>query len=263
MKALFNLAAVFATLLFCGCASVRTMHVDAIASPNASCGKACAIIPANPNVSPNDLRFKEMADVVTKTLEMRGFSIVDDTSRADVILAVDASLGLPRNVEITCIDTLPPEPGFCGAGRIEVRGRDGGIHYVNAAMWYPSRPWPYYGCVDVYSAMIYEKRLALSAYLNNCDKVEELPQLWSTVVSVYDSSPDIRSYVPVLALVAARYAGRDTKGKVDVRVSDDDPDLSRIAPRFHFGYRSEETVPDNDSGDGAGKGGKYLIDNKR
>ena len=262
MKALFSLAAILATLFACGCASVRTMHVDAIASPNAACGKACAIVPGNPNVKPGDLRFREMAGIVAKALEIRGFTTVDDTTKADVILTVDASLGLPRNITVTHIDPLVPEPGFCG--RLAVRGRNGRIRYVDEPMWYPSRPWPDYGGVCVYNAMYYEKRMVIAAYLNNGDNVDELPQLWSTMVSVYDSSPDIRSYVPVLAVVAARYAGRDTKGKLDVQFSDDDPDLLKLAPHFHFGYRSEDTMsaePEKGAGKSTGPDRKYLIDN--
>jgi len=263
MKTLFNLAAIFATFAVCGCASVKTIQVDAIASPNAVCGKACAVVPANPKVSPNDLWFKETASVVAKALEMRGFSFVDDSAKADVILAVDSSLGSPENVAVERSDPPLPDPGFYGACRVPVRGRDGRICYVRAAMWYPSYPWPEPAREAVYHFAFYEKRLILTAYLNNGDKTSELPQLWSVVAVAHDESSDIRAYIPALAFAAARYAGKDTKGRVAVDIFGDDPDLCKIAPHASAESKSAEASNEKGAGKSVGVDGKYLIDDKR
>jgi len=253
-------AAIFAMLAVCGCASVKTMHVDAIASPNAACGKACAIVPANPKISTNDLRFKETSDIVAKALGARGFSFVADSSKADVVLAVDASLGTPENVAVARVDSPFPDPGFYGACRVPVRGRDGGVCYVRAAMWYPAYPWPERGDVTIYRDTIYEKRLALTAYLNNGDKAGDLPQLWSVLVTSRDNSGDLRAYLPAMALAASRFAGGDTKGRTVVDIFDDDPELAGHSPASSD---SEPAFSGKGDGKTVGGNGKYLIDETR
>jgi hypothetical protein len=252
MKTFFNLAVVFAILAASGCVSVKTIRVDAIASPESVESKTCAVVPANPQISPDDLRFREMTGVIERAFATRGYTFVDDSSKADVILAIDASLGAPENVAVASVDHMY-DPDFCGVGRVPVRGRNGRMCFVRASVWYPS-PGPYYADETVYRETFYEKRLIVTAYRNTGEKAEELQQIWSVAVVAHDSSSDIRSYMPSLALAAARHAGNDTKGQIVVGISADDPELLKIAP----------PVPADESAGkkGSGKSDKFLIDEK-
>jgi hypothetical protein len=232
MKTLFRMCFVIVALFACGCASVRTEKVDAIASQRPVVARAFVIVPADPKLSPGDLRFQEAANITALALEAHGYTHVEDAARADVIVALDATMGPAETVYDTRSgEEFPDVGGFYCIARVPVRGHGGNVFFVRSAIWNPPLfPHAYGYETHTFSKTIFEKRLTLTACANGSSNAQELSQLWSVVVVERDESGDLRSCLPSMAVVAARYAEHDTKGQVTVRLRGDDAELVRIAP---------------------------------
>jgi len=236
MKKLTHLFLLLATVLLCSCTTVRTLQVDAISSSQALQGRTYYLVPANPDISPQDLRFMEAARFVQNALSERGYVRVDAGNGADLVLALDAAIGDPENVTRTHMQPLyAEEGGFYHIARVRVKDKSGRISYVRTTIWSP----PYsrmVGTVDSsYTETIYDKRLALTAFANGDAPTEDLPQLWSVVVIARDSSGDLRSALPMMAVAVARYVETDTAGQVSVRLKADSPEVLRVSGRTQAG----------------------------
>jgi hypothetical protein len=229
MKTLCHLLLVVAALCACGCVSVRTLKVDAISSAKPVAARTFVVVPADPKLSPEDLRFQEAAHIVTLALDAHGYTPVQDAAHADVIIAMDALIGPPQSVTQTRFDPVfIDDGGFYCVARVPVRSRSGNICFVRTAVWTP----PMFPPIDmertVYTSILYEKRLSVTAYANASGDVKDLPQLWSVVVVIRDESGDLRACLPTLAVAAARFAESDTKGQRIINVRADDPEVVRI-----------------------------------
>ena len=232
MKTRLSLSLIFAALFACGCVGVRTVRVDAITSQRPIAARSFAIVPANPKLSAGDLRFQEAANIASLALEGHGYTLAADVAHADVIVALDATLGAAESVSVTSVEPeFPDAGGFYYVGRVPVRGRDGRIFYVRSAFWNPPMfPRPFGYEQRTVTSSVYEKRLSLTACANGAGDAQELTQLWSVVVVVRDESGDLRSCLPAMAVVAARYAEHDTKGQIVVRLRGDDAEVVRLSP---------------------------------
>jgi len=232
MKTLSHLFLALAALFLCSCATVTTLRVDAISAPQAQQGRIYCIVPANPDTSPKDLRFIEAARFVENALSERGYTRVEGSAGADVILALDAAIGKPENITRTSPQPVyAEEGGYYRVARVRVTDKNGRASYVRTTVWSP----PYsrlIGTVDSsYTETIYEKRLALTAFANTDAPAEDLPQLWSVVVLARDSGGDLRAVLPAMAVAAARYAESDTGGQVELRLKADEPEVLRVSGR--------------------------------
>jgi hypothetical protein len=230
MKILVRLFFAFAALCACGCVSVRTVKVDAIASVRPVAARAFAVVPADPKLSPEDLRFQEAAHTVALALEAHGYTLAQDATHADVIIAIDASISAPQDVSVTRLEPMFPDAGgfYCMA-RVPVRNRNGSVCFARTAVWTPSMYPRSYGMEQsTFTNTLYEKRLSLTAYANATGDTQDLPQLWSVVVMCRDESGDLRTCLPTLAVAAARYVESDTKGQRVIRLKADDPAVIRV-----------------------------------
>ncbi len=108
-----------------------------------------------------------------------------------------------------------------------VRGKDGRVHYVSTIIWDP----PHYSYAGSYNRTenitVYQKRFAMTAFQAGGD-IENLPQLWSVVVTNVSTSNDLRGYLPMLAAAAAPYIATDTGSQVTVRLTEDDERVQLI-----------------------------------
>lgn len=215
------------TLFSFGCASIKSFKVDAIAANNSISGRTYHMIPANPQVPDNDLRFIEASGIIEKALSSRGYIRKSDSASADLIIALEYSVGQPETVTTSRpAEPIDPDFGFYHMVRVPVRNRMGGLCYVRTMVWSPD--YAYMDRGDVITTTYYEKHLAMTAFTNDGSK--DLPQLWSVVVMERDDSSDIRSLLPMMAVTAVKYAETDTKGQVSSRLDSQDPDVLRISP---------------------------------
>lgn len=213
---------ILAASLLAGCATTHSFRVDAIQNPQAPAARSFVIVPADPEVGPQDLRFMEAAGYAEAALATQGFFRVDDLGQADMVVALDASVGPPMSASRTISEPLYATYGGYHREVIRpVRGKDGRVRYVSTMIWDP----PYHSYAGTYNRTenitVYQKRFAMTAFETGGD-IENLPQLWSVVVTNVSTSNDLRGYLPMLAAAAAPYIGTDTGSQVTVRLTEDD-----------------------------------------
>ena len=231
MKSYFRFSFLAAIFILAGCTTVRTFKVDAIEAHEPVAGRTYVLVPANPKVAENDLRFIESAKIMQDALTARGYTRTSDSASADLIVALDASVGQAENI----VESRP-EPMFAETGgvyvsaRVPVRTRNGSVRYMRTAFWSPY-PAGVVGMRDgVYTATVYEKRLSLTAFAAKDKNADELAQIWSVIVISRDESGDLRSILPMMSVAAAKYVEDDTNGQVIIRLKADDPEVIRVSP---------------------------------
>jgi hypothetical protein len=226
MRAVIGCSFALIALFSFGCAT-KSFKVDAIAVNAPLSGRTYHILPANPQVPDNDLRFMEAAGIMENALAMRGYTRARDSASANLLIALEAFVGQPENVAIPRPDaSVDPDFGFYHMARIPFRSRFGGMCYMRTMVWGPD--YDFADRSDVRMATIYEKRLIVTAFSNNGS--HDLPQVWSVVVIERDESSDLRSLLPMMAVAAVRYAETDTKGQVTSYVKAKDPEVIRVSP---------------------------------
>lgn len=226
MRSIIGCSLALAAVFFTGCATTRSFKVDAISAATPVTARTYHIIPANPQVPDNDLRFIEAAGVVENALSSRGYSRRAESQAADLVIALESSVGQPETVTVSRPSVEAADLGFYHTVRVPVRNRAGRIGYVRTMVWSPN--YAFIESERISTSTLYEKRLALTAFANN--GAEDLPQLWSVVVVERGESSDIRSLMPMMAVTAAKYIESDTKGQVVCRLGTKDPEVLRISP---------------------------------
>lgn len=225
MKTFSRLVVLALFLALVGCATVRSVKVDAIASTAAAPGTAFHIVPASPNHAENDLRFIEASKILARALTDKGFHEAADAAGADLVIALDYTVSEPRSVAVTRTEPVY-DAGFYSYARVPVRMR-GGVAYVRAAYW---NPGPVVCAENTYTATVYDKLLSITAFAAKPGNNGDLPQLWSVIVSSREGNSDIRAALPSLAVAAVRNIGRDTHGQIVVTVKADEPEVVHAAP---------------------------------
>lgn len=226
MKSIIGCSLALAAVFISGCATTRSFKVDAISASTPVESRTYHIVPANPQIPDNDLRFIEAAGVVENALSARGYTRRAESQSADLVIAMESSVGQPETITVSRPSVETADFGFYRSVRVPIRNRNGRISFVRTMVWTPD-----YGYIEtdhVSTTTVYEKRLALTAFANN--GAEDLPQLWSVVVVERDESSDIRSLMPMMAVTAVKYIEKDTKGQVVTRLEMKDPEVLRISP---------------------------------
>ena len=229
-----------ALLLLAGCTTPLRFAVDAINNPSQPMGRSYVILPGDPDVAVNDLRFQEAARYAEAALAGPGFFRVGDPEQADMVITLDAAVGEPQSV--TRSESRPmyiETGGYYRQVTRPVRGRDGQITYVTSTIWSPPRNH-YVGSYEATdTVLVYEKRFSLTAFSNGAGQVERLPQLWSVVVLNRDTNSDMRQYLPLMAAVASDYIDSNTGRQVVVSMKADDPRVQVLRESVSGSPRSE------------------------
>ncbi len=230
MNTTARLYGLIVALLLSACVTSSSFKVDAISAPSLDAGLSCIVVPADPQVKATDLRFMEAARYVQSALSARGFRLVANSSQADMLVTLDASIGRPENVTRTRMTPVYAEDGgYYRVERVLVNDKDGRQSYMRTRVWVPYST-RLIGTVDSpYTETIYDKRLSITAFDNRAaDEGGDLPQLWSVVVLARDTNGDLRSVLPQMAYLAASHAGQDTGGQKDVSLREDEPGLMQV-----------------------------------
>ena len=215
-------------LLFHGCNTTYEMQVDAIKNPGPVDPEADSyvIVPRDPSVDTNDLRYKETVNWVKTALSAKGMYEALDPLEADMVIEIDYGMEPPRQ-EVKVIEepvfatrrepgtyvtrtVRDPETGKVRTVTVYVPGRTSSelVGYQQRAV----------------TTIVNEKYLVLTAKENTLagsgDKAAE--ELWSVTVTNEDSSNDLREYLPIMASAATDYIGEDTEDGKTVRLKSDD-----------------------------------------
>ena len=236
-----------AALLTGGCASTYTFKVDAINNPEVEELYSYKIVSTNPEVSEEDLEFKEAAEYIKTVLSAKGMYEAPDVEHADMIIDLSYGVGEPQVeyrkyyelVYATTTDrySTVATPVIKGKGnkanRVIKANRAKAIR-VNktkrASRVNERNRVELVGLEEkVVPITVYEKHLRLTSRDNTQTDESEAPvQAWSIYVMNKDQSDDIRKYLPLMAAAAIEYVGENTETQQKIKVKEDDEKVSFV-----------------------------------
>lgn len=220
--------ALVAAIFLQACNTTYEMQVDAIKNPQPveAGAESYVLIPRDPTVDPNDLRYKETAEWIKTALSAKGMYEALDPLEADMVIEVDYGMEPPRQevqvVEVPEYRTVrgpgvwttrsirDPETGKIRNVRIYVPGR------ISSELVGYSQ--------QAHTVIINEKYMVLTAKENKLAESGDAPaqELWSVTVKNEDESNDLREYLPIMASAATDYIGEDTEKSTTVKLKSDD-----------------------------------------
>jgi len=197
-----------AALLTGGCASTYTFKVDAINNPEVEGLYSYKIVSTNPEVSEEDLEFKEAAEYIKTALSAKGMYEAPDVEHADMIIDLSYGVGEPQ-VEFKTY-SQPVNGEWIHRGklfRLELVGME----------------------EKVVPITVYEKHIRLTSHDNTQSDESEAPvQAWSIYVKNKDESDDLRKYLPLMAAAAIEYLGENTDSQQEIKVKEGDESVSFV-----------------------------------
>jgi hypothetical protein len=210
-----------------GCSSVakHTVEVEAEARPKAEGSISYQLISTNPAIEKDTLRHKEAVRMVKTTLAARGMYESPDPAQADMVVDIDYGVS-PRLVRQETVRQPivrrvqgPSIPTTVVAGE----DKDGNPVYKTVNLPGDSTE-VIEGFRDaVVEVGYYEKRLVLTARENRPGATGQPgEELWSVELLTSGPSRDLRKILPVLAGAGIDFIGKDTGGKVQVRIKEND-----------------------------------------
>jgi len=204
------------------------MQVDAIKNPFPIDPDADSyvLVPRDPSVDTNDLRYKETADWIRAALSAKGMYESLDPLEADMVIEVDYGMEPPRQ-EVEVVE-VPVYRTVRAPGRyVTHKVRDPKTGETRTYTVYVPGPTSteLVGYrQETRTRIINEKYMVLTAKQNKLAESGDAAadELWSVTVKNEDESTDLREYLPIMASAATDYIGEDTESATTVRIKSDD-----------------------------------------
>lgn len=218
MKAVFRsvLLTILVVALF-GCLSFRTgyeVQISGFGRPDSNnAPDKYLLLPAEKDISLNDLQFVEYARYVDYALAHRGYLKANSISDATEIVFVYYGIGNPQEHQYTF--SLPASAEIDASSA--TTSNSFGIY----------GKWGSYGATTTYATSgTYFRYASLSAVdLAKWNENQQLVEVWRMEISSIGSSFDLRSVFPVMIAASENYLGRNT-GKAIIRtMKDEDPEV--------------------------------------
>jgi hypothetical protein len=226
-----------------GCATMYTVSVDSITSHEPIPGKSCIVVPAEKNVSPDDLQFKEYIGYVRRALALKGYTLSDDAQKADISVSLDYGVMGPLQHNYTY---STPVFGQTGATATTV-----GDTYSSTTTVTPT-----YGVVGTQentgTFVTYLMQIWLNAYETKQNKL-----LWKAEITSTVNNEDLRLVFPIMIAAASKYLGESTAQKLDVSLYEDSKEVQQIK-----GIGPTQSTAQVDSNKGADIGRAVSKSNK-
>lgn len=214
-----------AVLLLSGCASTYRFKVDSIKNNDIPEGvNSYRIASANPEMSENDLRFKEAASYVKTALSSKGMYEAPEGTEPDMHIEIDFGMEEPRITYHTMSE--PVYVTKAGATRtilVPVRDKDGKIRMVAQVVHDPPTQ-ELVGFADrVITVTVYEKYMRITARETPDETGDRPPrELWSVYISNEDESDDLREYVPLMVSASMDSINQNSSQQTEVVLKKDD-----------------------------------------
>ncbi len=219
-----------ASILLGGCASTYSFKVDAINNPEATEHKSYKIVSSNPEVSEEDLQFKEVAEYVKTSLSGKGLYEAPNLESADMVVDISYGIGEPQvDFKTYSVPVYAEVGGGYQTITTPVRGKNGKVSMVTTTIYTPPRK----EIIDMQEQIVpittYEKFLRMTSRDNQDADVSEGPvQVWSIYVKNKDESDDLRKYLPLMAAASVDYVGENTEQQQEVKVKETDESVAFI-----------------------------------
>ncbi len=222
----------FLLLLSVGCESnTYSLKVDAIHNPEIGGHQSYKIVSSNPEVSTEDVAFKEVAEYVKTALSGKGLYEAPNADSADMIVDVAFGMGAPQVEFRTHEQPIIAEVGG-GYQRVLVGYQttpNGGRIPIYRTIRVPG----HYEVLDYEERTVpytsYEKYLRITARDNTLeDEAEVSVQVWSVYVKNKDESDDLRKYLPVMAAASITYVGETTERQEEIKLKGTDTGITFV-----------------------------------
>lgn len=220
LRAVLGFALLAASLS--GCATTRTVIVDAKSNPTANSGFAYAIDPNSPAIARGDAAGREVVERVRLALSQRGMFEAETPAQADVVVSVEYG-ERKAHTKVTTVS----EPVVVQNDPLATIGAPaGGI--VSPAS-YPGGRYP--ASQGGQSQVVYqettritrvsEKYVRINARENPSPRESRRAppvDVWAVEAAIEDESADVPKTIPVLIDAATEYIGVTTAGPQEVKV---------------------------------------------
>jgi len=221
-------------ILFSGCAQKYGFRVDALSRdgfvPPPQNKISFVIENADPDADENDLRFQELASIVSRGLIDRGYVRAASGEKADLVIMAGAEVSDPLTENRRFSEPIYHRTGgYSRVIRRPVIGDDGKVKkYVYSDVYVPPRSY-FAGYIPRNENItVYEKVLYLSAREASTDKGKPGDEVWTLQVKSRDTSTDLRAYLPYMMAAALPYLGERTQGEVEIVIDDEDPAVEKL-----------------------------------
>jgi hypothetical protein len=214
-------------LMLAGCATNYRFKVDAVKNQDVTYTEekqSYRIVNANPEMTEEDLRFKEAEEYVKTALSSKGMYEAPPGTEADMNVEVDFGIEEPRTKYYTVSE---PVYAVSGGGMrtvmVPVKDKNGNISYVPQVVYDPPTK-ELIGFQDrVVAVTVYEKYMRITARETPEEAGDRPPrELWSVYVSNEDENSDLREYVPLMVSAAMDEMNKDTSSQKEVVLNKDD-----------------------------------------
>lgn len=227
------LLAAFVALAFLivGCTSSHAIKVNALTRPKAEEKLSYRIRSTNPANPEDSLRYQEAERFVKTALSGRGLYEAPTAEMADMVIDLDYGIGPPEvRQEVVKEPVYRTIRGRSYVTTVVVgTDKDGRPITQRQVHREPDRQefvgYREYLVTNVY----YEKYLKMAARENRTDAEGSVPpEVWTVDVSTVGKSDDLRKHLPVLAAASIDHIAEDTRGKIDIRLKADSPDIEFV-----------------------------------
>lgn len=186
------------------------------------------LMPTDPTVDPDSLRFREMGSWLEKTMTSLGYERISDIQAADIVLCLYYWVG---SGETKYESYTVPHFGRTGGGTYNYSGNSYS-HNTGNRFTYSGQiqQSPQFG-ITGYSTGLrsyteHERVIQLDAFvLSRTGETVTSKQVWQTKIESTGSSSDMRALFPRLLYASRWTIGRNTGGKKHVELYWDDPNV--------------------------------------
>jgi len=212
-------------VLLAGCGLVPRFRisVDSINDPVRSQGKKYALFSGDPQISADDLQFKEFAGYVRKVLSSLGY-VETDRETAEIAIFMRYGIGQPARIDYS---SSSPIFGVTGGGTSSFTAFSSNGKTTMGTISSPTQ----FGVVgqnyESGSYYLYPRWLVLEAADPAATRdSKKLVMSWRTTVTSSGTSADLRLVFPYLIATAKDYIGGNTGKMVNVVIRAGDKRVS-------------------------------------
>lgn len=216
-------------LLLLGCAPrALQVQVDAISNPAVSDpGKRYLLKSGIANINENDLYFQEISRIVHRSLQQRGFSPVDKSDNAEIVILLNYGVGGGKTERYTY---STPVYDFVGGDTYTIqettKDSTGKETTTTSRIYVPLTTRVVGRDIREGSYTTYTAYLLLEARDPKADK--DAPALWRATAEVTGPGNDLRGLMPVLAAALQPYLGENTGRVITLKLQPDDPQVQQL-----------------------------------
>ncbi len=218
-------------LLLTACASSHRVQVNALTRPKAEEKQSYRLRSTNPENPEDTLRYQEAANFVRTALSGRGLYEAAEPEAADVVIELDYGISPPEvRQEVVKEPVYRTVPGRTYVSTVVVGTDKEGKPIVQRQVYREPDRQEFVGFREyLVTRVYYEKYLTMAARENRSDAEGGVPaEVWTVDVRTVGESDDLRKHLPVLAAASIKHIADDTRGKVDVRLKADSPEIEFV-----------------------------------